>query len=78
MCGYTCRSGGRYIPGPPDVCYARGMEYCGSSGDRIGIEVPGVGGFSVEGPRRERRESNCRTVTIEDDYGNIRRHRRCD
>src|SRR4051794_36191112 len=27
MCGYTCRRGGRYIPGPPQVCYDRGLEY---------------------------------------------------
>ena len=33
MCGYTCRSGGRYIPGPPSVCYREGLEYCGSSRD---------------------------------------------
>jgi hypothetical protein len=31
MCGRTCRGGGRYIPGPPSVCYERGLEYCGSS-----------------------------------------------
>lgn len=33
MCGYTCRNGGRYIPGPPRVCAERGLEYCGSSRD---------------------------------------------
>jgi hypothetical protein len=31
MCGFSCRSGGRYIPGPPGVCAARGLNYCGSS-----------------------------------------------
>lgn len=31
MCGYSCRSGGRYIPGPPSVCYDAGLRYCGSS-----------------------------------------------
>lgn len=31
MCGYTCRSGGRYIPGPPSVCAEEGLQYCGSS-----------------------------------------------
>src|SRR5215207_8499232 len=31
MCGYSCRSGGRYIPGPLGVCAARGLNYCGSS-----------------------------------------------
>lgn len=34
MCGYSCRSGGRYIPGPPSVCYEEGLRYCGSSRDR--------------------------------------------
>ena len=33
MCGYTCRNGGRYIPGPPSVCREEGLEYCGSSRD---------------------------------------------
>ena len=31
MCGFSCRSGGRYIPGPPSVCYREGLRYCGSS-----------------------------------------------
>src|SRR3954463_12999358 len=31
MCGYSCRSGGRYIPGPPSVCYEEGLNFCGSS-----------------------------------------------
>ena len=31
MCGYSCRNGGFYIPGPPEVCFARGLNYCGSS-----------------------------------------------
>jgi len=31
MCGFSCRSGGRYIPGPPSVCYERGLNYCGPS-----------------------------------------------
>jgi len=33
MCGRSCRSGGRYIPGPPSVCYEEGLNYCGSSRD---------------------------------------------
>ncbi|AWN43983.1 hypothetical protein U8607_19460 [Methylobacterium durans] len=33
MCGYSCRRGGRYIPGPPSVCYDEGLNYCGSSRD---------------------------------------------
>ena len=31
MCGYTCGSGGRYVPGPPSVCAEEGLRYCGSS-----------------------------------------------
>lgn len=33
MCGYSCRNGGRYIPGPPGVCREEGLRYCGSSRD---------------------------------------------
>src|SRR5215217_4010836 len=42
MCGYRCRYGGRYIPGPPSVCFARGLNYCGSS--RGGYGGGGYGG----------------------------------
>ena len=84
MCGQTCSRGGRYIPGPPSVCYERGMEYCGSSRDRgsgPGVVVPvpggsvgiGPGGVDVRGERER-----CRTVTIERDDGSVRRIRRCD
>ena len=31
MCGYSCRRGGFYIPGPPGVCFARGLNFCGPS-----------------------------------------------
>ena len=31
MCGYSCRRGGRYIPGPPSVCYEEGLNFCGPS-----------------------------------------------
>jgi hypothetical protein len=84
MCGYTCRSGGRYIPGPPEVCYDRGLEYCGPSRDRrpsVVVPLPGGGGIGVYGgdrPRREEFGNGCRTVTIERDDGSIRRIRRCD
>src|SRR5437660_3448491 len=79
MCGYTCRNGGRYIPGPPEVCYQRGLEYCGSSrggpGPGVGVVVPG-GGVGVQvgpggvyvGPQRD-----CRTITVQRDDGSIRR-----
>ena len=45
MCGYSCRSGGRYIPGPPGVCADEGLRYCGSSRDA---------GPRYRDPRRER------------------------
>src|SRR5205085_7343671 len=47
MCGVTCRNRGRYIPGPPEVCARRGLEWCGPSAGRgpgVGVVVPGVGG----------------------------------
>ena len=73
MCGRTCRGGGRYIPGPPRVCYERGLEFCGSSRERgPTIGVPGTGiGIQLGG-------QNCRTVTIQRDDGSVRRIRRCD
>lgn len=79
MCGYTCRGGGRYIPGPPSVCLENGMSFCGPS--RSG--PPRV----LEERRYEERPSwrdgdrrggGCRTITIERDDGSIRRVRRCD
>ena len=79
MCGYSCRSGGRYIPGPPSVCAAEGLNYCGSSrgagGPPPGRDdgYRGYGAFRDDGGGR-----GCRTVTIERDDGSIRRIRRCD
>ena len=83
MCGFTCRGGGRYIPGPPSVCYDRGLEFCGGSrdpGPRVVVPLPGGGGIGIYGdtPRREYRGGGCRTVTIEREDGSIRRIRRCD
>ena len=72
MCGFRCRYGGRYIPGPPEVCYARGLEYCGSSRG-------GGGGYGFYGDRGGGGYGGgCRTVTIERDDGSVRRIRRCD
>ena len=71
MCGRTCLNGGRYVPGPPEVCYARGLQFCGSSRDAgggYGAYDRGYGG----GGR------GCRTITIENDDGSMRRIRRCD
>ena len=48
MCGFSCRGGGRYIPGPPDVCYRRGLNYCGPSG---GYGPPPWAGRRYYGPR---------------------------
>jgi hypothetical protein len=82
MCGVTCRNGGRYIPGPPEVCARNGLEWCGprGGGPGVGVVVPG-GGVGVQvgpggvyvGPQQ-----NCRTITIQRDDGSIRRIRRCD
>src|SRR4051812_49643526 len=54
MCGVTCRNGGRYIPGPPEVCARRGLEYCGSArgGARAGGGGVGPGGGGVGGGPR--------------------------
>jgi hypothetical protein len=82
MCGRTCRSGGRYIPGPPEVCYQQGLEYCGSSrggggggggGPAVVVPLPGGGGIGIGNvaPR-------CRTITVTDDWGRTRTTRRCD
>ena len=75
MCGVTCRNGGRYIPGPPEVCARRGLEWCGPSrgGPGVGVVVPGVGGVVVGPPRRE-----CRTITRQRPDGSIVTVRRCD
>jgi hypothetical protein len=53
MCGYTCRSGGRYIPGPPGVCAEQGLQYCGSS--RGGYERRDYGDDDEEVVVRRRR-----------------------
>ena len=87
MCGRTCRSGGRYIPGPPDVCYQRGLEYCGSSrggggGGGVGVVIPGTGVGVGVGPGGAgvvvAPGGNCRTITVQRDDGSVRRIRRCD
>jgi hypothetical protein len=85
MCGRSCEYGGRYIPGPPEVCYERGLRYCGSSRDRgPTIQAPGV---SIElgrsGPT-VRRGVNCEELRYacinkdrlgEQGEGNCRRYR---
>ena len=68
MCGRSCRNGGRYIPGPPEVCYREGLEYCGSSREAPTVVTPpglyiGPGGIGIDPPRvyQPRRERDCRT-----------------
>ena len=77
MCGRSCEFGGRYVPGPPSVCYERGLNFCGAS--RRFNEGPRgfYGGYRGE-REREFGGGGCRTVTIERDDGTIRRIRRCD
>src|SRR3954452_10285329 len=72
MCGVRCEYGGRYIPGPPEVCLERGMRFCGPSRggpDRGFFREERGGGFVERG---------CRTITIERDDGSVRRIRRCE
>src|SRR3954452_13791544 len=81
MCGFSCRNGGRYIPGPPEVCARRGLEWCGPSrggpGPGVGVGVPGVGGVGVGhggvGVRVGPPPRDCRTITVQRDDGSVRR-----
>lgn len=57
MCGRSCRSGGRYVQGPPQVCAEVGLNYCGPSGGGYGRRGPPVGydrgydrGYGYGGP----------------------------
>ena len=78
MCGRSCNSGGRYFPGPPSVCEANGLNYCGSSrgGGGAAIVAPGVvigpGGVGVVGPRQA-----CRTTTVRRPDGTTITRREC-
>ena len=76
MCGYSCRSGGRYIPGPPSVCAAEGLNFCGPSRGGPVVEREGYRGYGAS--RDDGFGRGCRTVTIERDDGSVRRIRRCD
>ena len=87
MCGYSCRSGGRYVPGPPDVCEEQGLRYCGSSrgGFGGGRDRGDYGGGRDRGDYGGRggryggdSGGGCHTVTIERDDGTVSRVRRCD
>src|SRR4051794_41910270 len=49
MCGYTC-SAVADVPGPPQVCYQRGLQYCGPSrGGGHGFGGGGYGGGGYGG-----------------------------
>lgn len=87
MCGRSCRNGGRYIPGPPSVCEANGLNYCGSSrggggGGGVGVVIPGTGVGVGVGPGGAgvyvAPSRNCRTITVERADGSVRRTQRCD
>jgi len=91
MCGRSCRNGGRYIPGPPEVCAQRGLEYCGSSrgggggggpAPGVGVVIPGTGIGVGVGPGGVgvgvAPGGNCRTITVRRDDGSMRTVRRCD
>jgi hypothetical protein len=78
MCGRTCRSGGRYIPGPPSVCDQNGLEYCGPSRDRgppPAVVVRPVPGVQLVVPQGRR---DCRTITTRRPDGSVVTVRRCD
>jgi hypothetical protein len=70
MCGRTCGGGGRYFPGPPEVCAENGLNYCGPSRRGGGaVVVPpavtiGPGGVGIAGPRVVEPRRGCRTVTV--------------
>jgi hypothetical protein len=68
MCGFRCEYGGRHIPGPPSVCYERGLNFCGLSrgwggpyGERGPDRGEGYGGgYGGRGPYDGRYEGNGR------------------
>jgi hypothetical protein len=85
MCGRSCDYGGRYIPGPPEVCYERGLNYCGSSRERPPAERPGLRlEFGRSGPTLHtgpdcqalRRACIYKEERGEEGEGNCRRYRR--
>src|SRR3712207_644024 len=67
MCGSRSCRRSFYIPGPPGVCFARGLHYCGSSG--------GGGGRPGIDCRELRRACLFRDELGERGRGNCRRYR---
>jgi len=68
MCGRSCANGGRYIPGPPGVCAANGLNWCGRERGPAVVVPPAVvigpGGVGIAGPRVVEPRRGCRTVTV--------------
>jgi hypothetical protein len=92
MCGRSCRNGGRYIPGPPQVCEENDLNYCGPSRGRGGPAygpgpgygpgpAPGVGigipGTGI-GVYVAPPQQNCRTFPVQRSDGSWRQVTRCD
>ena len=84
MCGRSCNSGGRYFPGPPEVCAENGLNYCGPSrrgGGGGAVVAPGVvigpGGVGVVGPRVVGPREGCRTTTVRRPDGTTITRREC-
>jgi hypothetical protein len=79
MCGRSCAGGGRYIPGPPGVCAANGLNWCGPSRGGAVVTPPAVvvgpGGVGVVGPRVVEPRRGCRTVIVRPDGTRIIRDR---
>src|SRR4051812_48758848 len=50
MCGFRCAYGGRYIPGPPGVCYARGLNFCGPPAAGVARRLGRDAGSTAEVP----------------------------
>jgi hypothetical protein len=82
MCGRSCNSGGRYFPGPPEVCAENGLNYCGPSrrggggGGGVGVVV-GPGGVGVVGPGGVGPRRDCRTTTVRRPDGTTITRREC-
>src|SRR4051812_20477385 len=82
MCGRYCDNGGRYIPGPPEVCAEQGLRYCGSSRERerpgIRLELGRSGPALRTGPDcgALRRACVYKEERGEEGEGNCRRYRR--
>ena len=89
MCGRTCRNGGRYIPGPPEVCARHAALSIAARraavaappavvpipGTGVGVGV-GLGGVGVG--VRPSQGRNCRTVTTRRPDGSMTKVTQCN